>query len=432
MREDHHSIFRGVETGEPREFYVISPESGGGQKTWSLSATPPIQDTRTIRQGRQRLNRTRFLFAFSIALLLLSCAGGPLIWNAVQEDGDWPQFRGGPRGSGHAAWAIDPPLKLRWKRKFRRGIRGSPLVIRGTVIVATLGGTIHFLDGRTGASIGKHRTRGSIIGTPALSSGRLLFGVLGASSLLCALDLETGDLLWKRHIGPISSSICTEEDTLFAGTERGHLLAISGDTGRNLWRFTAEGQIRSSPALWANMVFFGSDDDHLYALSKKTGTLVWKRKVDGSICASPAVDSLGVYFGSVDGVFHALDHGSGEVLWSFRTEGPIHSSPAYARHMICFGSSDRNLYALDLRSGELLWTFESEGVITSAPALTEHTVYVGSADRSFYALTQDAGEMIWRYEAEATIRSSPAFGPKEVYLGTADGTLYAFEPETFP
>ena len=375
------------------------------------------------------MNHTRFLFASLLALILLACAGGPLIWGTNPEHGDWSQFRGAPHGSGYAPWGIDPPLELIWTRKLRGSVRASPLAVGETTIVSTLGGTIYFLDAHTGRSIGEHRTRGSFSGTPALSNDLLLFCEVRKRSSLTALDLMSGDQVWKRRSVAILSPMAAGGDTLFAGTERGGLLAIETRTGEELWRFEAEDGIRSSPVLWGKAVLFGSDDDHLYALSRETGALIWKADCGASITSSPAVDSVGVYVGTADGTLHARDRTSGEALWSFPTGGAIHSSPVYADTAIYFGSSDRSLYALDRRSGDLLWAFEARGVIVGAPALTKHTVYAGSADRSLYALARDSGEMAWRYETEAAIRSSPALGQEGLYVGTVAGIVYAFGPQ---
>jgi len=50
-------------------------------------------------------------------------------------------------------------------------------------------------------------------------------------------------------------------------------------TGKELWRFCAEGPVRVAPTLAGDRVCFGSDDGCLYCLNAATGALIWKTRV---------------------------------------------------------------------------------------------------------------------------------------------------------
>ena len=121
------------------------------------------------------------------------------------------------------------------------------------------------------------------------------------------------------------------------------LTALDTRTGRELWRFYAEGPVRLPPAAWAGRVYCASDDGYLYCLRARDGRLLWKfrggpdaRKVLGNsrlVSAWPArggpvvADGL-VYFGAgiwpFMGTFiYALSAETGEPVWTADGLGSI-------------------------------------------------------------------------------------------------------------
>jgi len=50
-------------------------------------------------------------------------------------------------------------------------------------------------------------------------------------------------------------------------------------TGKELWRFCAEGPVRVAPTITGERACFGSDDGCLYCLDAATGALIWKTRV---------------------------------------------------------------------------------------------------------------------------------------------------------
>ncbi|MBM3858179.1 MAG: hypothetical protein FJ395_00850 [Verrucomicrobia bacterium] len=113
------------------------------------------------------------------------------------------------------------------------------------------------------------------------------------------------------------------------------LLALDIASGRELWRFYADGPVRLAPAAWQGKVYFSSDDGFLYCVNAENGTLLWKfrgapseRKALGNsrlISAWPArggpvIRDGVVYFAAsiwpFMGTFlYALDAATGKVVW---------------------------------------------------------------------------------------------------------------------
>jgi outer membrane protein assembly factor BamB len=107
-------------------------------------------------------------------------------------------------------------------------------------------------------------------------------------------------------------------------------------TGKETWRFQAEGPVRYPPAAWEDRVYFTSDDGYLYCLDAGKGTLLWKfrggpsdRRILGNgrlistwpARGAPVLADGTVYFAAgiwpFMGVFvHALDARTGKVIWT--------------------------------------------------------------------------------------------------------------------
>ncbi|MBN2023074.1 MAG: PQQ-binding-like beta-propeller repeat protein [Pirellulales bacterium] len=142
---------------------------------------------------------------------------------------------------------------------------------------------------------------------------------------------------------------------LFGSNRNDRLTALDTRTGRERWRFYADGPIRFPPAADGDRVFFVSDDGFLYCVSVATGELLWRhrggpdgRKAlgNGRLCSAwparggPVVRDGVVYFGAsiwpFMGTFvQAVDAASGKVLWSNEGLGAAyvdqpHNAPSFA------------------------------------------------------------------------------------------------------
>ena len=125
-------------------------------------------------------------------------------------------------------------------------------------------------------------------------------------------------------------------DTVVVGGADGAVDALDLDTGEPLWRAYTGGRVYSSPAVWQGRVFVGSADGCLYAFGLADGRELWRLRVGpdagrmmlyeqlGSrwpILGSPLVAERRVYvtaglFDMLDGVCAvAADAASGRILW---------------------------------------------------------------------------------------------------------------------
>lgn len=113
------------------------------------------------------------------------------------------------------------------------------------------------------------------------------------------------------------------------------LTAYDTATGQQLWRFYADGPLRTAPVAWGDRVCFGSDDGHVYCLNATDGTLCWR------FAAAPSRRLL-------------LGNGRMISMWPVRGGPVLHNGRLYFAAGV-WPSEGVFLYALEAESGRVVW-----------------------------------------------------------------------------
>jgi len=240
--------------------------------------------------------------------------------------------------------------------------------------------------------------------------------------------------LWTFPGDFSNSSPTIAGNTIYIGSNDGHLYAIDAQHGNKLWAYNANSPIASSPAVVEGTVYFGTEDGFFHAVNIANQQLRWSPfSTTSNIAGFPAVVKGVVYFGSADFYLYALNASDGTPLWKFKTQGAIISSPAVVNDIVYIGSGDGNLYAHDaLKGGPPLWTFSPQNTtdlatkrINSSPAVASACVYIGSESGVIYAVHVKDGTLRWSHSTGKNVSSSPVVVGNTVYIGSEDGYLYA-------
>ena len=385
----------------------------------------------------------KILIPFLILLLSLSvsCASRFKLNQArFLHPGGWESFRGNNKNTGYAKHPsdvpqpIDTPDKLLWSFEVKRPIKSSPVIAKGILFIGSLDKRMFFVDALSGENLGSQKISTSISSSACVGDSILYFAQDKGKETFFALNLLTGDFLWKEKLGDISSSPQIYQEKIFIGSDSGLLLAFNRFSGEKIWEFKAGDVVISTPACDGKILCFGSGDDNLYALDKENGELKWKFKAEASIYSSPAIKVENpanggddkVFFGSVDGHLYALKIEDGSLIWKFKTDRDIYSSPAVADSLVYIGSNDYFMYAVNQSTGKLRWKFETRGIIHSSPIAVGDRLFFGSYDGNLYALDRFSGKLLWKYKTKGMISSSPAYSDGKIYIASEDGYLYCF------
>jgi outer membrane protein assembly factor BamB len=340
----------------------------------------------------------------------------------------WPQFRGNPSLTGVTQSTVPASLKVVWTYEAGEPIESSAAIAEGVVYVGA------------------------------------------QSAELLALDLKTGNLLWKYKTteGIGESSPCVANGVVYIGDLGGVVHAVGKD-GKGLWTFKAGSEIKASPVVVGDRVLIGSYDETLYCLAAKTGKLLWQFRINGPVhctvsvasgiayvsgCdeifrairisdgkemytvasgaytgASPALQGPSAFFGTFSNEVLSVNLQSRELVWRYENKQrqfPFYSSAALADGKVVLGGRDKSVHCLDAKTGKALWTFATRARVDSSPAVAGGRVYIGSNDGRFYVLQLATGAKIWEFEAGAALSASPAIADGKVVIGAQDGRLYCF------
>jgi len=177
------------------------------------------------------------------------------------------------------------------------------------------GDKLDALDVRNGTSLWRSfEADGQIWGNPVISDGKIYFGTLKHG--LYAVDLESGNEVWKRDFGgAVVSTPLIAEDTLYIGTFENRFYALDASTGDDKWDqpFEAENWFYTTPVYSDGTVYVGNLDHSVYALDAATGKAKWNRPfgTGGAIRAAAMIVDNTLLIASKDGFVYRIDPESG-------------------------------------------------------------------------------------------------------------------------
>lgn len=313
----------------------------------------------------------------------------------VRAERDWPQFQG-PERDGvvredrlERDWAAHPP-RVVWRREL--GPSWSSFAVAGELavtqeqrgedecVVAYDLGTgepvwLHSEPARYDESIGGIGPRA----TPTVDRGRVY--ALGATGLLVALDLESGELLWKRDVpldagsgvnvwGAASSPLVLDELVVVTSGGGGgsSVLAYERDSGEPAWKAGDEQAGYASPSLHELAgvpQIVTLNQTSVTAHDPATGELLWQAPwSDATEAVSQPVaipgDRLIVAsgYGVGAGAFHVTRNEAGglaiEQLWKSRALKSKLSNYVYHDGHV-YGFDDGILACIDVERGRRAW-----------------------------------------------------------------------------
>ena len=268
--------------------------------------------------------------------------------------------------------------------------------------------------------------------TAAIAGGKVF--VAGLDGKVSALALATGKELWSYEIeDEIKSSPLVIDQTVYIGDEYGRMHALNTEDGKPRWIFEAESSITGA-ANYApgGCLIFGSYDAMIYCLKPTDGSVVWKAETDGYVHGSPAISNGTVISGGCDGMLRLLDAETGAVQRNLEIGSYVASSPAVAAGHAIFGTFDFEVLAVDLAAETLekavLWRYrnaEREFPYYSSAAVTDELAILGGRDKSVHAIDLKTGEARWTKSFRGRIDASPIVVGDRVYVADKAGKLLA-------
>ena len=249
-----------------------------------------------------------------------------------------------------------------------------------------------------------------------------------AEGRIMALDLKDGRRRWQTEAGAaLSASPAVDGGRLYIGNANGLFMALKTEDGTRLWSFETEGKIESSATVSHGLVLFGSYDHHLYALDAVTGTLKWKHESEAPMHGTPGVVDGLVLAAGCDGMIVMLDVATGKRVRTAEAGVHFSAGPAGSQGHAWIGSVDGDYRAVRLADAETVWhvdTDERLGACHANAAVAERQIVFASRNRRVFSLDRTTGKTQWTFAIRDKTDSSPVVSGPTVYVGASDGVVY--------
>ena len=276
-----------------------------------------------------------------------------------------------------------------------------------------------------------------------------------------ALNIANGDMLWRVRLKPknkrdddemTSGGIALANGRLYVSTGFAEVFALDASNGREIWRRTLNGPMRSAPTVFKGRIFVVTIANELHVLDAWDGRSLWSHVgiaesaglVGG---ASPAAEGSVIITSYSSGEIVALRLENGRVIWSdsltakrrtnpVSTLAHIRGRPVIDRGKVIASSNSGRTVAIDLRTGSRLWE-QNIGSAFGAWVAGEF-IYILSTNGEVVCLVRKNGGIRWvrqlqRYEDEEDREghifwSGPVLAGDRILVGSSHGELWSISP----
>ena len=221
------------------------------------------------------------------------------------------QLQAFDEADGSVKWTVNldmPALSLRGE--------SAPAVAFGAAIVGGDNGRVSAVMLKQGQLIWQQRisqATGSteidrlsdVDTTPVVVNGVVY--ALAYNGNLTALDLRSGQVMWKRELGSVSDFI-VDANRIFLVDQTDRVIALNAEGGVTLW--TQSDLLHrnlTSPVLYNGYLVVGDSEGYMHWINADDGRFVAQQKVDGSgFQTEPVVASDKLLIQAKDGTLYAI------------------------------------------------------------------------------------------------------------------------------
>ncbi len=221
------------------------------------------------------------------------------------------QLQGLDEGTGAIKWTVNldiPSLTLRGE--------SAPATAYGAAIVGGDNGRVSAVLMQKGQMIWQQRisqATGSteidrlsdVDTTPVVVNGVVY--ALAYNGNLAALDLRSGQLIWKRDLGSVNDMI-VDSGRIFIVDQNDRVLAVNTDGGVTLWtQSDLLHRLLTAPVLYNGYLVVGDTEGYMHWIDPDNGRFVAQQKVDSSgFQTNPVVAEGKLLIQARDGTLYAI------------------------------------------------------------------------------------------------------------------------------
>ncbi len=317
-------------------------------------------------------------------------------------------------GSENRITAVNPSSgEIVWHFQTENAVKGHMDLSDGLLIAADVTGTVYCLDTKTGTPQWKRALFPERFSTAyqmgvVAENGRVYLSN-GANG--CALDLQTGEVLWNNNFKLTGITNITQlmvtDSLLISGSQWNGRLALRKDNGEKIWGPVGINDLSyndSAPVLFDGKLYFCSHT-HISVLDPATGKLLESQPAAPVLAGSasrPYVSDSLIIAGTYDRGVVAWNRLTLKQKWNFRTRPALLYTGAYSK--------------------------DSQETVEASPLVKDGVVYFGAGDGRFYAVSEKTGTFLWSINLGAPVLSKTLLlsdsGKEYLFVTDFSGTLY--------
>ncbi|MEZ2585236.1 outer membrane protein assembly factor BamB [Kluyvera intermedia] len=260
---------------------VYALDAGDGSIVWQTTAAGEVLSRPTSSDG----------------LVLVHTSNGQL--QALDEN------------SGVVKWTVNldmPALSLRGE--------SAPAVAYGAAVVGGDNGRVSAVLMQQGQLIWQQRISqatgtteidrlSDVDTTPVIVNGVVY--ALAYNGNLTALDLRSGQIMWKRELGSVNDFI-VDGNRIYIVDQNDRILALTTDGGVTLWtQSDLLHRLLTSPVLYNGSLVVGDSEGYMHWVNPDDGRFVAQQKVDSSgFLTEPVVADGKLLIQAKDGTVYAI------------------------------------------------------------------------------------------------------------------------------
>ncbi len=243
-------------------------------------------------------------------------------------------------------------------------VYAGPALAGKRVMFAGTADKVYALDAATCKPAWETGVGSRVWGTPVVVKDTVYVNTLGHK--LIALDTETGKPRWvfDKPKGALAGSPTFSDGTLYVGSFDNHLYAVDAANGNLRWAFDAKNWIWDGPAVVSGTLYFGDVSGNVYALDAATQKPVWNQpfQAGGAVRATPLYADGVLYVGANSGALYALDAATGAPRWQQPFKVPnarFLTTPLLQGGLLLVApvGVPTQVYALNPANGQTQWQF---------------------------------------------------------------------------
>ena len=230
--------------------------------------------------------------------------------------------------------------------------------------------------------------------SPVVSDGVVYFGLGEGGTAVCAVQANTGTLLWKLATPyPVFAPPTVANGKLLIATGNGNFVQSAADLLEMKLQILRDDGASEQQLMEARERL--KPVGEVWCIDLATRAVDWKFPTgDAILGAIVSGDSLpdtsghvsddAIYFGSRDGHLYRISQ-NGELLNKYPLHEPLISSPALGwKHVYCTTASGR-LFCLDRNSLKPIWdsSLGPGTTFSSSPTIAFGHIYIGTAQQGF-------------------------------------------------